>query len=425
MLANMRFRPKSRAARDQGYLPVPATFQRIRLPRSRAGFVLLAVVLLWFFTPFSRLLSRTTTPTYPKGRPFSSPHILESTSKYIYPPIEDAPLLKGMGRGRLVKEIRVRDANVPEVEISVIHHLSLEDDPDPVAQKQKEEAENVLSDEFRARNKFKNQDRVVFRPKLTALYPKAVIVTTVDYEKYSLEGLTKIVQNRVNYAHKQDFGVYVRWKQEFMPQMNSVTFLNDAERTKWVRLLCLRAAMFAFPEAEWFWFLDEDGLIMNLNVNLIDYILKPEALGPALLRERPVIPPNGVIKTYKNIRPELVRLVFTQSESKLETNSFLVKNDEVGRGILDIWTDKLFVNYNNFPYGPDSAISHIMQWHPYVLSKLGIIQARKINSWHPALPETLDHMHFAPGDFVVQWSDCVNPLSCEEVLNGYVAPSEK
>ena len=42
-----------------------------------------------------------------------------------------------------------------------------------------------------------------------------MIVTAVDFNKYSLDGLTKIVQNRVDYAHLQNYGVYVRWSEEF------------------------------------------------------------------------------------------------------------------------------------------------------------------------------------------------------------------
>lgn len=328
-----------------------------------------------------------------------------------------------------MKETRVRDANVPEVEKLNLLSLNVLDDPDPAVQKMKEEAENAMSEEARARNVFKNHDKTKYVPKSKTNYPKIVIVTAVDYEKYSVDGLAKIVQNRINYAHLHGYGVYVRWYQEFVPRMNSKNFLLDKERVKWVRMLCVRAAMFAFPEAEWFWFLDQDGLIMNEKVDLENYLLGDEAMDQALLREQPVIPPNGLIKTYKNLKTENVKLIFTQSDSKIETNSFLAKNDEIGRAILDIWCDRLYLNYNNFPFGPDSAMTHILQWHPFVLSKTAIVPARTISSLHNAQPladnaKGGDHTHYYAGDLVAQWSNCEGGLKCEETLNGYSLPPQ-
>ena len=53
------------------------------------------------------------------------------------------------------------------------------------------------------------------------------------------------------------------------------------------------------PKTKWFWYLDENGLIMNMNINIHDYMLKPEILNSIMLRDLPLIPPDGIIKTYK------------------------------------------------------------------------------------------------------------------------------
>lgn len=319
---------------------------------------------------------------------------------------------------------------MPEIEVALFESLNTHDDPNPAKQKEKEEIENQVSQEKRAINNFKNQDKVVYSPKASESYPKVIIVTAIDFDKYEVSPLANIVQNRVNYAHAHDYGIYVRWHQEFAPFMNSIQFVTAKERAKWARLYCLRAAMFAFPKAEWFWYLDQDGLIMNLKVNLYDYLLSDEALERAALRDQPVVPPNGLIKTHKNLHSENVKLVVTQSESKIGTNSFIVRNDEIGRGMLDLWGDKLFVNYNNFPYGPDSAISHILQWHPFLLSKTAIVQARTINSVFTS--ETLeedakngDHIHYFKGDLVATWSGCTDPTLCTNILGKLVTLSQQ
>lgn len=398
----------------------------MRPQSNKLGVLLVTLVLFWFFNPLSWVSSYfgPPAPRYPEAYPHTSKHVIETPSKYIFPAVEDVPRLKELGAKNLVRQVRVKDTEVPEMEKTIFQSLNVLDDQDPLVQKQKEDAENAKLSDAKVKNTFKNHDKVVFRPKSLKNYPKAVIVTAVDFDRYSVDAITKIVQNRVDYGHEQNYGVYVRWVQEFVPMMNSLNFLTDRERSKWIRLYCLRAAMFAFPQAEWFWYFDQDGLVMNLKVDLIKYLVDAESLKKSMLLEQPVIPPDGLIKTYKNVQPSRIRLIFTQSDRKLESGSFIIKNDFLGKGLLDTWGDRLFLNYNNFPYGPESAITHILQWHPFVLSRTAIVPARTINSLHSdsKLDEKAnDQFHYHSGDLVVQWSNCETPLKCEEVLSGYHA----
>lgn len=427
MLQGMRFRPKGTAGGRQNsyeFLPVPATFKRISPGTpNKLLLVVVAVFVLWLFNPLAFIWRFTTAaPHYPPSHPYGSKHVVESQSRFIYPPIEDADILRKIDINSLFHEVTNPNPGVYQ-ESKRLRSLNDLDDRDPAKQRIKEDTENAQSEEARARNFFKNQEKVVFRPKSLKNYPKVVIVTAVDYTKYEMLSLAKIVQNRVNYAHHQNYGVYVRWYQEFVPEMYSFDYLSDKERAKWVRLFCLQAAMFAFPEAQWFWYLDQDALVMNQKVDLERYLLNADTLRGAILRECSVIPPDGLIKTYKNMQPENVKLLFTQSDHKIETNSFIVKNDEIGRAAVDAWTDKLFMSYNNFPYGPDSAITHILQWHPYVLSKSAIISARTMNSFHSKKSESElspdDHMHYHTGDLVAQWSKCTTSEDCEAALKKY------
>lgn len=426
MLGGIKFRPKSSKAGYKeftGSLPAPATFKRIKSSKeNRLGALILICILLWFFNPFSLLMHLSSSGNYPKPHPYSTTEVIKSTSKYIYPPIEDAPTLKKMGIAELFRETKRPDPNVPGLDVSFIESLNVLDDPNVAKQKQKEETDNLISVTNRARNAFKNQDKVVFGPKGGKNYPKVIIVTAIDFDRYSVTSLATLVQNRVNYAHEQGYGLYVRWYQEFAAVMNSKTFLNSKERSKWARIYCLRSAMFAFPEAEWFWYLDQDGMIMNYRVNLLTLLLDKKSMETNIIKERPIIPPDGLIKTYKNLQPENVRLVLTQSESLLVTNSFLVKNDIMGRAIVDFWGDKLNLNYNNFPYGPDSVMTHVLQWHPFILSKAAIVPSRLINSVHtsqsldPAKQAT-DKVHYFPGDFVVQWT--CKGTDCDQMVKRY------
>lgn len=421
------FKPKHG---KKSFLPVPATFSNLQRKGNFVYMVVIVVVMWYLFNPLhyvSNLFTSTQTPTFPSPHPFSSSHIIETTSRYIFPPIEDTPLLKELTVHQLVKESKVRDSNFPEIEKNVIRPLNDFDDKDATIQKAKEDEENALSGLAKAKNAFKNQDKVVFRPKKNQAYPDVVIVSAIDFVKHDQDALTKIVQNRIDYGYAQKYGVYIRWSEEFLPKLNSLSYLNSKEKAKWVRLYCLRAAMFAFPEAKWFWYIDQDGLIMNLSINILDYILSPDVLDPIMLREQAIIPPDGTIKTYKNTRAKSVQLIVTQSEQKVETTSFLVKNDEIGKAIVEIWGDELYLNYQNFPYGPDSALTHILQWHPFILSKTTIVPARTISAKYVKnLKEENkkgDKYNYYEGDFVAHWADCEGkdcPLVLKELYEKVV-----
>lgn len=412
------------------FLPLPATFHQINR-KKRLPLILIVLFIIWyiffnsFLSPFSYLFSKSISKIhYPRAHPLTSTQLIETSSKYIYPPIEHAPLLKQLTTRKLFIEHTYKENGIDKTGIKSLNFL---DDPHENLQKAKEKEENDNLPLNAAKNYFKNQDKIVFKPKSgssssssSSKYPELVIVTAVDFNKYSLDGLTKIVQNRVDYAHLQNYGVYVRWSEEFLPILNNFQYLEDKERAKWIRVYCMKAAMFAFPKTKWFWYLDENGLIMNMNINIHDYMLKPEILNSIMLRDLPLIPPDGIIKTYKNARADSIRFILTQSNQKIETNSFLMKNDYIGKSMIDIWGDNLFFQYPNFPYGPDSALTHILQWHPFILSKTTIVPIKTIAASHKFKDNGLPgNLIYEDGDFVAQWSDCNNPSECENILNIY------
>lgn len=419
------FRP--RYGLKNSLLPLPVNFSRLnRLKWSKIlASIATVIIIIVLFNPiptFLRIFKGRTHPSYPAAHPLTSTKIIESSSKNIFPPIEHALTLKSLDIHELFNIYQVRDASAPDIEKTIIESLNMKDNPNPAAQKAKEEEENKASEKAKVINTFKNHDKVVYRPKSKLGYPKVVLVTSVDFEKYSQQTLISLVQNRVDYAHAQNYGVYVRWHQEFLPTLSSLGYLQTQEKAKWVRLYCMRAAMLAFPDAEWFWYLDQDALVMKKSIDLLQYVLDPDSLDPIMMRETPIVPPDGTIKTYKSSKASTVRLIATQSTQKLETYSFIVRNDDIGRAIVNTWGDPLYLNYPNFHYGLDSALTHILQWHPFILSNTAIIPARTIGARFDDKAKD-ERLSYFKDDFVAQWADCDNPVSCEasfrEVYNEY------
>lgn len=374
--------------------------------------VVMVWLTLWGFFTLLDFSLKGVVRRYPTAHPAGTKHIIKTSLRFLYPAIEDVPVLQEMGIYSLFTRLG-----------GDLVSLNFLDDNDPVKQKAKEAAQNAELQDNVIKNNFKNRRKLQYDSTSSANSPRVVIVTALDYEKYPLQTLVNLVQNRVDYAINYNYGVYVRWTQEFVPEMNDFEFPNNKEKAKWVRLFAMRAAMFAFPHAEWFWYLDQDSLIMNKDVDIANYLLAPSSIEAAMMRDKPLIPPTGIIKTYEKIEPENVKLIFTQSKQKIETGSFLMKNDPVSRGILDTWQDKLYLQYSNFPFGPDSAITHILQWHPYILSKTILVPARMISSMHnPLVSEDqreTDPLNYYPGDLVAQWIECNSEESCDNILNSY------
>ncbi|KAI5959553.1 MNN11 [Candida pseudojiufengensis] len=422
---NTRNTFKPRYGKNNSILPLPANFNSIT-KRKNISFIIITFLIIWYFiNPYSWIISlfnRSTIPHYPQQHPYSSRFFIEQNSKYIYPPIEHAPTLNQITPQKLITSIKQGDR-------TILKSLNYLDNPDPTVQKLKEDDENSKDQLMRVKNFFKNQDKIIYKSKNSNNYPKVIIVTAVDFEKYSVDSLAKIVQNRVDYAHFQKYGIYVRWSQEFIPQLGSFDSLKHSEKSKWIRLFCLRAAMFAFPDAKWFWYLDQDSMILDLTKNIEEILLNENSLNQLMIRDQPLIPKNGVIKTYKKLKSENVKLILTQSKDMIETISFLIKNDDIGKAIIEIWSDNLYFKYANFPYGPDSALTHILQWHPFILSKTVLVPRKSISSDHlfknvkkPQQPNK--DLDYEDGDFVVQWNKCKGE-ECEELTKYYHSKIKK
>ncbi|GMF07617.1 unnamed protein product [Ambrosiozyma monospora] len=189
----------------------------------------------------------------------------------------------------------------------------------------------------------------------------------------------------------------------------------------------MRAAMHAFPNAKYFWYVDQNSMILRSDIDLMSYILKPSSLGPIMLKEQPVLLPYGAIKTYKNVKPEDVSFIITQTTESLNSDSFILRNDVYGRGLLEFWSDPLFRKYPTFVNNVEAALTHLLQWHPVLLSKTSIVPARTICSTHDANGLVLpgqEAYRYHDGDFVVDFKNCGKDFHCESLVDTFYKKME-
>lgn len=425
MASSDKFRPK----RSNSTLPIPATFQRFkskRFPRVSLIGVLCAVIFINIIS--SKLMGFSFIPALNLGHTSDFDHLLNKdallkkqphhgiyrnaivvTSPLIFPPIEHAPKLRELTLEKLFS-YRTDQDDPNQRNIYMI------DPEEGISKEIRGQEEEDKSMEAVTKRAFRDHSKKVFRSSTKGKSPEVVLVSTVDFDNYDLDYLTKVVQNRVDYAQKHGHGVYIRWLQEFVPMLQE--YDNDI---KWTKQLLLRAAMYAFPEAKYFWFLDQNAYIMRNDVDILPYTLTPEALDPIIKRDQPLALPNGIIKTYKNIKAEGIRLILTQNHKSIDTGSFVVVNDIFGRGLLDFWTDPLFRRYPTFINEDAEALTHILQWHPILLSKTAIVPARSIASRHRDAQDAAenDPLYYKEGDFVVSYTDCFEKAVCEKYLSEY------
>ncbi|ODV84012.1 glycosyltransferase family 34 protein [[Candida] arabinofermentans NRRL YB-2248] len=420
--------------RNRSILPLPASFRhtlRTYKPNKIIYIIIgLIIFINWLFNGyfttfllsssssssssskrgFNHLTNQEALQTLQKNHGIYKNEIIVNTN-YIFPPIEHAPLLRELTLDKLFKS----KLNVDTQE-KVYMYNEDEDLNDVNEIKDKSNKENPLD---QARKAFKEHGHKVFRSSSSnkKSSPEVVLVTGVDFEQFELSHLTKIVQNRVDYAHANKYGLYVRWIQEFIPSLQE--FNNDY---KWAKLFIMRAAMHAFPNAKYFWYLDEDSLIMRNDIELISYILEPDSLDPIMLRDQPLIVPNGAIKTYKNVHAKDIKFVITQSKTGLNTDSFILQNEIYGKGLLEFWLDPLMRKYPTFVNSDEDALTHILQWHPVLLSKSTVVPGRTICSLHNSntAGEDDDVLYYQDGDFVVNFKGCDVHRTCELVLDMYL-----
>ncbi|KAK4228029.1 family 34 putative glycosyltransferase [Podospora fimiseda] len=223
--------------------------------------------------------------------------------------------------------------------------------------------------------------------------PPVVIVTAVDEATYDKDYLDTIKENRIKYAEKHGY-------KTFFPKVSDYDLKNAPK--SWTKVVAMRHALTKFPDAYFFWYLDQNAFIMNPRLKIEDHITKNSRLEELMKKDHPVVPPDSIIKTFSHLKGQDVDFVLTQDSEGLSAGSFIVRNGEWARFFLETWFDPIYRSYN-FQKAETHALEHIIQWHPTILARMAIIDQRLLNSYsqHNKGDEYRD------GDLAVRFVDCL------------------
>ncbi|KAL8722433.1 MAG: hypothetical protein Q9181_007490 [Wetmoreana brouardii] len=179
--------------------------------------------------------------------------------------------------------------------------------------------------------------------------------------------------------------------------------------------------MTVYSHSTYFFVLSPHALVMKPSINLHSHILNKKKLESLMLKDKPVVPPDSVIKTFGGLKGDRVDLVLTQDGEGLCQGSFILKRGDWAKYFLDTWFDPLYRSYN-FQKAEAHALEHIVQWHPTILTKLALIPQRLLNSYNVDIASRggKDAM-YKDGDFVVRLVACeADPnRNCEKEFEEY------
>jgi hypothetical protein len=201
--------------------------------------------------------------------------------------------------------------------------------------------------------------------------PEVVIVTALD--KGMSDGHRQmIIENRKDYAQRHGYTT-------FFPNNTDYDLMPGVPKS-WSMVPSMRHAMTTWPHTPWLWYLASTAIIMEPSESLRTKVFEPRKLESLMIVDKPVVPPDSVIKTFAHLRGERIDLILTQDKEGLASGSFMVRTGEWAKYFLDAWFDPLYRSYN-FQKAESHALEHIVQWHGTVLAKLALVPQRLINSY--------------------------------------------
>ena len=201
--------------------------------------------------------------------------------------------------------------------------------------------------------------------------PEVVIVTPLD-KSLDEELRRSVEQNRRDYATRHGYAV-------FFPNTTDYDLMPEVPKT-WSKVPAIRHALALYPHSTWAWYLSSTAFIMDPREPLSSKVLQPRKLESLMIVDRPVVPPDSVIRTFSHLRGERVDFVLAQDREGLAGDSFFIRNGDWAKFFLDAWFDPLYRSYN-FQKSEHHALEHLVQWHGTILAKLALVPQKIINSY--------------------------------------------
>ncbi len=249
--------------------------------------------------------------------------------------------------------------------------------------------------------------------------PKVVIVLAANEgggvlkwkneQEWAIEKVS--IANKLEYARRHGYGLILK-------DMTTAKRYSHEYREGWQKADILMEVMDEFPEAEWYWWLDLDTLIMEPSKSLEDHIFK--RINSYTYRKLDVFNPLQMQDDIPYVDySQQMDLLVTQDCGGFNLGSFLLRNSEWSKALLDLWWDPICYEQKHmiWEHREQDALETLYANQPWIRSKVGFLPLRAINAFPPgACSEYSDdpQYFYEPNarDFVVNMAGCQFGRDC-------------
>ena len=142
---------------------------------------------------------------------------------------------------------------------------------------------------------------------------------------------------------------------------NTTDYPLGENPSSWSLVPAMRHAMAIYPHTPYLFYLTSTALIMNPSLSIEEHIMEPRRLESLMLVDKPVVPPDSVIKTFSHLKGDRIDFVLSQDQEGLAGGSMVIRAGEWAKFFLDSWFDPLYRSYN-FQKAEAHALEHIVQY---------------------------------------------------------------
>jgi len=150
----------------------------------------------------------------------------------------------------------------------------------------------------------------------------------------------------------------------------------------WDKPAVIRNALEQNPKAEWAWWFDSDGLLMEYKYDFTERILSQAAFNNISLQielksrfteHRAVMKPQPYADTY---------LIVTQDHNGFNAGSILFRRGVVTEAIIDMWLSDSVRRLTKDQFDEQAALAHVIITTPFVRNRTTWIKRTLINSYY-------------------------------------------
>lgn len=246
--------------------------------------------------------------------------------------------------------------------------------------------------------------------------PKIVMVLAVNNgggverwktpEEWSLERTS--IANKKDYAERHGYALTL--KDTTLKRRYSHEW-----REGWERVDILRQTMREYPEAEWFWWLDQNTFIMEPEIDLTSYLLRN--IDKKAYRTINYFNPQDITAEapYVDTTTSPINMIITQDCNGFNLNSFLIRKSEWSELLLDAWWDPVLYEQMHMVWErrEASCLEVLYSHQPWIRESMAFVPIKAINSltkgncWDQKDDKTLFY-NKNDRDFLVNLDGCNN-----------------